>query len=76
LALAETVAHRMAPTTVPLEILVHLAAALLCQLCLQVAVEDVITRQVVNQIVAVEVVAVDQVGTAVLKHFMLVPMAL
>jgi hypothetical protein len=39
------------------EILQHLAAALLCQLCLQVAVEDVITHQVAPQTAVAAVAA-------------------
>jgi hypothetical protein len=59
-----------------LEVLQHLAAALLCQSCPPVEVEAVITRQVVNQAAAAAVVAAAQVGMVDQKHFMPVLKAL
>jgi hypothetical protein len=66
---AEMVVQVTAPMMQLREIPAHLAAALLFRLCPLVEVEDVITRRVVNQIVAAEVAVVDQVGTAALKPF-------
>jgi hypothetical protein len=64
-----TAAQVMAQTMQLLEILQHLVVVLLYQLCPQAVAVDVIILLVVNQIVAVEVAVVDQVGTAALKPF-------
>ena len=56
---------------VTLEILQHLAAVLLWQLCPPAAAADVIIHRAVNQTAVVEVEVAVQDGTVARKHFML-----